>query len=106
MTRKFFISISDTMDVRRWTIDQSKGKRNHMEDMVDVQETNGTKYFAIFDGHSGAEAATFAKKNIWQILERDERLSHSAPETVKLLSMMRSAGRRSRCGDNVVRMVR
>ena len=76
MTRKFFISISDKMDVRRWTIDQSKGKRNHMEDMVDVQETNGTKYFAIFDGHSGAEAATFAKKNIWQILERDERLSH------------------------------
>lgn len=45
---------------------EHKGRRNYMEDRLDFQENlaNGFDYYAIYDGHGGAEVASFVKTHM------------------------------------------
>jgi len=57
--------------------DAVQGGRNYMEDVVTVQLCNaadsyGYAYFGIFDGHGGAEAATFADKHLRREIDRQD----------------------------------
>lgn len=58
------------------TADTSQGGRKYMEDVIDVKfdqkEEPRYAYFAVFDGHGGPEAATFAKKHLLKEITKHE----------------------------------
>ena len=62
------------------------GGRRHMEDFVTVQLYPDKRfddipflhdqiYLGVFDGHGGKEAASFAKKRLWEVIQNNPKFS-------------------------------
>jgi len=69
--------------------DSAQGGRDYMEDVVSVKISSShgeVAYFALFDGHGGAEAAHFADTHLLnQITRRAEFSSEDDSEVVQAI---------------------
>ena len=73
--------------------DSVQGGRNYMEDVVSVKISSdadsadhGFAFFAVFDGHGGADAAQFADKHLLdQITRREEFWSEDDSDVVQAI---------------------
>uniref|UniRef100_UPI00358FD517 protein phosphatase 1D isoform X2 n=1 Tax=Myxine glutinosa TaxID=7769 RepID=UPI00358FD517 len=59
-----------------------RGARRHMEDAALLTRDEQFACFAVFDGHGGREAASFARHNLWQIIHRHLKFRSHDPEKV------------------------
>lgn len=67
----------------------NQGARQGMEDKTSVvfenanEETfRGPAFFAVFDGHGGSHAATFARDYLWEAIKRQKGFCSDSPSSV------------------------
>lgn len=76
----------------RYSKSDDRGTRKYMEDVMHTTHEDfpdKISYFAVFDGHGGKEAASYARSNLWKTLKADKGLLSQDPEIVK--TALRSA---------------
>lgn len=75
------------------TAETNAGGRRHMEDFITVQLDPDKRfndipylrdqvYVGVFDGHGGKEAALFAKKRLWEVIQDNKKFQ--TPELVNI----------------------
>eukprot|EP00112_Aurelia_sp_Birch-Aquarium-sp1_P025715 Seg871.3 transcript_id=Seg871.3/GoldUCD/mRNA.D3Y31 product="Protein phosphatase 1D" protein_id=Seg871.3/GoldUCD/D3Y31 len=70
----------------RYSKSDDRGTRKYMEDVMHTTHEDfpdKISYFAVFDGHGGKEAASYARSNLWKTLKADKGLLSQDPEIVK-----------------------
>eukprot|EP00794_Sanderia_malayensis_P014107 gene14107-15581_t len=70
----------------RYSRSTDQGMRKYMEDITQVDCEDlapKTSFFAIFDGHGGKEAATFARDHLWKNIKSSPDFESEDPEMVK-----------------------
>ena len=93
----------------RYCCSTDKGMRRYMEDVVQHRiESSPEKigFFAVFDGHGGKEAASFAYQNLWKNIKTTKGFESEDPVEVEAaikqafiethLSMEKEIGRTTR----------
>ena len=69
----------------RVSVEASQGSRKTMEDYtaVTIQPRHDSEcFFAVFDGHGGHQAASFARQNLWKTIQKQKDFYSSDPEEV------------------------
>lgn len=59
-----------------------RGGRKHLEDFMSLKVERGNTFLAVFDGHSGKEAALYARDNLWKAIKSSDGFDSSDPVMV------------------------
>ena len=59
------------------------GGRRYLEDYVRLTSGETITFFSVFDGHSGNEAAKYARKHLWEAIKSSDGFGSKDPTVMK-----------------------
>ena len=77
---------NDTSIHLRVSSEARQGSRKTMEDytVVTIEPRHNSEcFFAVFDGHGGHQAASFARHNLWKTIQKQKSFYSSDPDEVR-----------------------
>ena len=78
----------------------NKGDRPYMEDYAaiefDEEKGGGQGFVAVFDGHGGKDASSFARNHLWENMKRQKNFESKEPS--KVMGAIRQAFRETQKG--------
>ena len=69
----------------RFSVEATQGSRKSMEDYTSVTigpQHDSECFFAVFDGHGGYQAASFARQNLWETIQKQKDFYSNDPDEV------------------------